>query len=255
MSEPSPASLSMGSLMVPNLGLGSGADLGAPLPRAAHRAQELIVDFGPPGDCPEHTDVKHLAFSDLSGSLGTAGLTGNDPAGLRHAAILKAAEKIGAVCTCGRETLQVLSFDLTSELDVGPCQLNPAGLRDLRRALSSTDVGWGISTLGPSLAAARTIVDDFDGKVTLTVMSDFILTDIPQILPDLASFPADSIHVVVLTAPPPAALADYPNITVTAAGWSDDPAIVAKEVYAEFTKFRPLGRLRPKGRSRRRSRR
>jgi hypothetical protein len=147
-------------------------DLAAPLPRAARRAAQLAVTFGPPGRCPTNEAHEHKVITDLSGSLGGAGLTGNDPAGLRHAAVLKAAEKVAASCSCERERLQILSFDLTSELDIGPLPLTATGMKDLGRSLSSTNVGWGVSTLGPSLAAARASVHDFDGKVTITVLSD-----------------------------------------------------------------------------------
>ncbi len=247
--------LAVETLKVGDLGFASGSDLAAPLPRASERTRNLYVNYGPPGTCPEVGEVEHRAVSDISGSLGGAGLTGNDPAGLRHAAILKAAEKIANVCDCGRESLQVLSFDLTSDLDVGPVKFNAAGLDQLRKSLSTTNVGWGISTLGPSLEAARAGLEDFDGKVTLTVLSDWMLTDTPGVIARLAEFPADSIHAIALTAPPPEAFNEYPAIKVTTAGWSDDPAVVAEAIYGEFTRFRPPAPPLPPKKSRRSRRR
>lgn len=221
-----------------DFGLGNGGALAAPLPKADERAGRLVVNFKPIGRCPKDEDVRHIVAFDLSGSLGGPGGTGNDPAGLRFAALLRAAETVAAACRCGRETLQVFSFDLTSEFEVGPVPLNRQGIGQLREALSSTNVGWGISTLGPSLAAARQSVAGFEGKVTITVASDFLLTDVPNVLRDLAGFPADSVHALVLTAPVPPVLGNDPSITVTAAGWSDKPAIVAEALYQEFVRFR-----------------
>jgi hypothetical protein len=241
--------MEMRTVFLGSLGLGRGTNLAAPLPCIEGRAGEIEVALGPVGRCPRHGEVRHLGISDISGSLGGNGCAGNDPAGLRHAAFLCAADKIARVCRCGRESIQVFSFDLTSPLDVGPVRLNRAGFRDLQRALGERNVGWGISTLGPSLQAARDSIQGFNGKVTLTVMSDFLLTDLTTAIEDLAAFPADAIHAIALTAPAPPVLEAHPQIAITTAGWSDKPAIVAEAIYEQLIRFRTFDQRRKTTRS------
>jgi hypothetical protein len=132
----------------------------------------------------------------------------------------------------------VWSFDLTSPLDIGPVTVDRHGIPALAAALNNPNVGWGVSTLGPALTAARAAVDQAPGRCTLTVMSDFLLTDVPYVLDDLAAFPADSIHAVVLTAPIPDALTTHAHVHITQANWDDDPATVAHAVHTELTRYR-----------------
>ena len=217
---------------IPGLGL-----LASPLPSTIARAVRLRVRFSDPGRCSGRP-VDHHVITDLSGSLGGNGAAGNDPAGLRHAALLRAGEDVARVCRCGHERLTVWSFDLSSPLDVGPVTLNRRGITALADALNDPNVGWGISTLGPALAAARHAADAAPGRCTLTVMSDYLLTDVPYIIDELAAFPADSIHAIVLTAPVPDALGAHPHIHVTQANWDDDPATVAHAIHGEFIRYR-----------------
>jgi hypothetical protein len=197
----------------------------------------LHVTFRNAGRCSGRP-VDHHVITDLSGSLGGNSNVGNDPAGLRHAALLRAAEHVGRVCRCGLERLTVWSYDLNSPLDVGPLTLNRHGIPRLANALNDPNVGWGISTLGPALSAARSAAETAPGRCTLTVMSDYLLTDVPHIINDLAAFPADSIHAVVLTAPVPDALTAHPHIHITQANWDDDPATVAHAIHTELTRYR-----------------
>jgi hypothetical protein len=225
---------------IPGLG-----HLAAPMPSTIARALGLHIQFGSCGRCSGYP-IDHFIISDLSGSLGGNGAAGNDPAGLRHAAALRASEDVARTCRCGHERLTIWSFDLNSPLDVGPVTLDRHGIPILGAALNDPNIGWGMSTLGPALTAARSRAEQAPGRTTLTVMSDFLLTDTPHILDDLVEFPADSIHAIVLTAPVPDRLAEHQHVTVTHANWDDDPATVAYAIHTELTRYRTHDR-RPRG--------
>jgi hypothetical protein len=250
----------LGPAVVPVLGVAGPtipglSRLATALPSTVARAAGLHVTFTDAGRCSGHHIDNHV-ITDLSGSLGGNGAAGNDPAGLRHAALLRAAEHVARTCRCGHERLTVWSFDLNSPLDIGPVTIDRHGIPALAAALNDPDVGWGISTLGPALTSARAQAELAPGRCTLTVMSDYLLTDTPNILDKLAAFPADSIHAIALTAPVPDALAAHPHVHTTQANWDDDPATVAHAIHAELTRYtpQPPGSQRS-GRSRRPARR
>jgi hypothetical protein len=205
-------------------------------PRPALSQRGLRVRFRPPGRCPaKGTRLLNLFSNDRSGSLGGGG---NDPSGLRLAALLLAAEHVANACRCGRELIQLRSFDLTSASDTPVLHLDKQGLKSLRQAIDADSSGGGISTLTPGLDALRSAAEAFDGTVSLTIFSDYLLTDWPAVLPALEAFPADNIHAVVLTAPVPEQLVAHPKITVTHASWQDDPAIVAHAVHDQIVAHR-----------------
>jgi len=221
------------------LGIGSGASLASASPSFDQRIGMVGAEFGPTGFCPQDP-VEHKVITDRSPSLGYGANPGNDPAGLRHLAVWRAAQQVAARCRCGHEHLEVLSFDLTGALDTGRLGFDRAAIKALAQAMSSTDYGFGVSTLAPSLTAARHRLESHDGPATLTILSDFQLTDMATIS-ELDDFPA-WVHAVVFTAPVPSelqALADAGDIAVTRVTPTDRAATVALAVYGELTRFRP----------------
>jgi hypothetical protein len=165
--------------------------------------------------------------------MGRPGVAGNDATALRHTAVLAAAQRMARTCRCHHETLQLFSFDLHGDFDIGPVELNRHDVRAITGALTSPNYGYGCSVLGPALTAAAATAGSDDEVTTLTVLSDFQLFDMGSI-DLLATFPAVSIHAVVLSAPVPAQLAALDNVTITSVGPTSDPAEIALVVYDQL---------------------
>lgn len=204
------------------------------------RAAQVAVRFEHARSCPEDPTMQ-LFLTDLSPSLGYGGNPGNDPAGLRHPALLAAARHVARACRCGHEYLQVLSFDLHGDFDIGPLTFKRADMATLTAAMESHNYGSGCSTLGPALTAATNILSDWDGPATVTVMSDFALTD-PHSIGLLGDLPAH-VHAVVFTAPPPVELiAVTDHVEVTHVAPTDTVDAVAHAIHAQLIHHRPTGR-------------
>lgn len=204
------------------------------------RAAQVAVRFEHARSCPEDPTMQ-LFLTDLSPSLGYGGNPGNDPAGLRHPALLAAARHVARACRCGHEYLQVLSFDLGGDFDIGPLTFKRADMATLTAAMESRNYGSGCSTLGPALAAATNILSDWDGPATVTVMSDFELTD-PHSIRMLGELPAH-VHAVVFTSPVHAELvAVSDDIEITHVAPTDTVETVAHAIHSQLIHHRPTGR-------------
>jgi hypothetical protein len=217
---------------------GSGLRKGVEL---RERAAHVAARFDPAGRCPAEPTI-NIAITDLSPSLGYGGNPGNDPAGLRHPALLVAARHVARACRCGREFIEVISFDLHGEFDIGPLSFNRADMRTLTTAMESTNYGSGCSTLGPALQTATRALAGWAGLATVTVMSDFELTD-PDSISRLGDLPAH-VHAVVFTSSVPHQLERLTDagITVTTVAPTDPVEIVAHAIHHELTHHRPTSR-------------
>lgn len=204
------------------------------------RAAQVAVRFEHARSCPEHPTLQ-LFLTDLSPSLGYGGNPGNDPAGLRHPALLAAARHVARACRCGHEHLQVLSFDLHGDFDIGPLTFKRADMATLTAAMESRNYGSGCSSLGPAVTAAAEILSDWDGPATVTVMSDFELTD-PHSISLLGDLPAH-VHAVVFTSPVPAELNDLDDqVEITHVAPTDSIDTVAHAIHSQLIHHRPSGR-------------
>lgn len=204
------------------------------------RAALVTVRFEHARSCPEDP-TKQLFITDLSPSLGYGGNPGNDPSGLRHPALLAAARHVARACRCDHEYLQVLSFDLGGDFDIGPLTFKRADMATLTQAMESRNYGSGCSSLGPAVTAAAEILSDWDGPATVTVMSDFELTD-PHSISLLGDLPAH-VHAVVFTSPVPAELNDLDDqVEITHVAPTDSIDTVAHAIHSQLIHHRPTGR-------------
>lgn len=217
------------------------------LPARLRAVDEPSDDYTPvlgnPGTC-SGKPVRHIVLNDRSASLGGAGVGGADPIGLRYLSLLRAVEKIATSCRCRKEELELISFDLRSSFDLAPTPMHKKSIGKIRSALTTEDRGCGISTLAPAIAEATTSLDGFRGRSTLTVFSDWFLTDTEQAVADLLALEVDHLHVVALSAPAPSGISESAQVTVTEASWSDDPALVAEAVFEVFVAQRKPPRTR-----------
>jgi hypothetical protein len=145
------------------------------------------------------------AIFDLSGSM----WGGNDALGLRFEVLLVAVQKL--LSGFGRKgrrgpklTVEVISFDLTSRIELAPTLIDRRSFATLEAALLSASLG-GSSNLGPALAHGESTRTSPCLRV---IMTDFELFD-PDPGAVLASAASSTVeHTVALSfrGRPPAAL-------------------------------------------------
>jgi hypothetical protein len=224
--------LTVRSQSVRSPGLTAPPGLLAPRPRTvADRRHSINVTYPAVGKGPPDEDFLSQAINDRSGSMGL----GNDPSGLRQVALFGAAEAVAKSARRDREFLSLRSFDLTAPSDVGRVTLDRAGLRKLGDAINADQSCNGISAAGAALNATKAEAKAFDGTVSLLIMSDFQLSDTDHLAGWLGSYPADYIHLLVLTAPVPPVFVNHPKVTYSQIGWEDDPAEVALVIHRQMT--------------------
>lgn len=190
------------------------------------------ITVGKPGRCPEEP-VHFITDYDNSGSV----TGGNDPIGQRFVEGALAITRVGSRCRCGRDLCTVLHFDTPTSLDLAPTPLTKPHQDAIRRSLAIPPDGAGVSLLGPSLMAARQLVERYPShRAVLCVHSDFELFD--DYLHELIAFPGD-VHAIALRSPPPQVLIDAPNVTVTRVSYDSPPGTVARAVFTALTRTRP----------------
>lgn len=213
------------------------AVLGTPAaPPGRRGARTPSIDLGDPGRCSD-TPALVLANFDNSGSVACAG--GSDPIGNRFAEARLAFDAVAKRCRCGNDLAALTTFDTPTSADVAPTTLR-SGLAVLEQGLRIPADGAGSSCLGPSLQAARRLIEDHpDHTGVLVVLSDFELFDgnVSAVLNDLCVFPG-LVHAVVLRSVPPQQLVDDPNVIVTHISHGGAPGSVAKAVFAALTATR-----------------
>jgi len=196
-------------------------------PPAARRYADAIK-VGRPGRCPEQP-VLLIALYDNSASV----TGGNDPIGQRFLEASVAIARVGARCRCGQDLVATLHFDTPTSLDLPPTPITKPHQKEIVHSLAVPPDGAGVSLLGPSLAAARSIVSRHaNHRAVLVVLSDFELFD--DHLVEMISFPGD-VHAVVMRATPPAALADSTTATVTCVDYASRPGTVARALFTGLT--------------------
>lgn len=189
------------------------------------------VQLGSPGRCPDRPGL-FLAVSDDSGSV----CGGNDPLGHRYDEIAYALRKVSARCTCHRELVSIIHFDVPTDADV------PATILD-RRNLGAVLDGLRVpsnaasSNLGPALDAAyRVAAQHPEHQATLLAATDFELfdPDIEAVLSRLIRFPG-KVHALVLNNEPPPILTGHSHITVSRVDPHSTIGAIAANVFATVT--------------------
>jgi hypothetical protein len=210
-----------------------GAQSGASDRRYTHG-----IALGKPGRCPEQP-VLLITLYDNSASV----TGGNDPIGHRFLEAELAIRRVGTRCRCGQELVATLHFDTPTTGDLQPTPITKSHFEDITRSLAIPPDGAGISCLGPSLTAARHLVDRHPSHhPILVVLSDYELFD--NFLSDLIAFPGD-VHAVVLRAAPPPILISADTVTVTAVDYNSHPGIVARAIFGALTHTRPGAQALP----------
>ncbi len=191
------------------------------------------ITVGKPGRCPEQP-VLTIGLFDNSGSV----TGGNDPIGQRFLEAYIAVSRVGARCRCGKDLAATLHFDTPTSGDLEPTPITKTHHADISRSLAVPSDGAGISCLGPSLAAARLIAEQYRDShhLVLTALTDFELFD--DYLDEFIDFPGD-VHAVALRANPPQRLVNAAHITVTHIDYSSPPGTVARAIFTALTKTRP----------------
>ena len=199
-----------------------------------HRYRQEIR-LGKAGSCPKKPVLLISLFDNSASVTG-----GNDPIGNRFLEAELAIRRVGAKCRCGQEYVATLHFDTPTTHDLQPTPIGKSHADEIIRSLSIPPDGAGISCLGPSLTAARGLVDRFPTHhPILVVLSDYELFD--HYLDDLIAFPGD-VHAVVLRAEPPPILADADTVMVTAVNYNSQPGTVARAIFTALTRDRPGSR-------------
>jgi hypothetical protein len=196
------------------------------------------VRLGPAGGCPEKR-ILLIGSADNSGSVVSG--SGNDPCGNRFREMGLAIETVGKRCKCGEELVALLNFDSPTSADVRPTVLR-GGMSTIEKGLTVPGDGGGSSCLGPSLARAHRIADQYpDHHVLFVVLSDFELLDgnVAGVLRDFANFPGQP-HAVVLRSSPPQELLNDPRVLVSQVTSSDPPGTLAKAIFNSLTATRRI---------------
>lgn len=156
----------------------------------------------------------YCLISDDSPSVTGSG--GNDPLANRYLEAQAAFRALARACTCGRCVGAVLHFDLVGSSGPVPVRdRRPSPMSRRRRlnarleaALQTPRNRLGSSELGPSLAEALRLVEEYpDHEAVLIVASDFQLFDADPaaLIGKLDRFAAErgGVHAVVLGRPVP----------------------------------------------------
>lgn len=195
------------------------------------------IRLGFPGYDPLRPCLHILLFDD---SWSLASPNGNDPVAQRYREAEKAIRHIAGWTVTSRQRVATLHFDHPDGA-TGAQRLNSdKQLTALLDSLRMPPEAAGTSDLGPSLKAAHELAADHaDEHVTLTVMTDWMLTDLDPSLPfaDLRAFPGP-VHAVALNAVPPLDLEAMPNVTLTHVASSDPPGMLAAAVAHSLTSTR-----------------
>lgn len=198
---------------------------------------EPWVELGWPGFDPP-TPTLHIHVFDDSGSVTAA--HGADPVGNRFEEAKQAIELVAAWSFTPRAKVAVLHFDNPVGAS-GVVALNDRRVMTrLAPTLCTPRAGVGTSDLDPSLGEGERLAAAYpDHRVTLTVFSDFALTDVdPQaVLSRLTRFPGH-VHAVVLGGQPPLDLFDNSSITFTSLSESDPPGTFAAAIHRSMTATR-----------------
>ena len=209
-------------------------------PGSARRpAPDHRFPLGDPGRCSGHPTLVITVFDD-SGSVTSP--AGSDPVSNRYEEARQAFRAVARRCRCGRCLGAVLHFDLVA--GVPPTPLTKRLVSSLETGLRLPAGGMGCSVLGPSLAEAYEIAQQYPEHLsTLVVLTDFELFDPEptQVLSSLAGFPGD-VHAVVLGGRGLAGALD-PRIQITPIQRDDPPGALARTVFASLTAHRTGRRL------------
>lgn len=181
-----------------------------------------LAALNPPPDSLKRLHLQII--SDLSGSMSGT----NDAAGLRHEAALIAVQRITGFGVRGRRprvklTAELLSFDLTTALDLATIDVDRSGFRSVERALLSAPLG-GSSNLGPALQRAE---QNLPSPCLRVILSDFELfdPDTRGVISRASNSTVEHTLALVFRSAPPSDL-QGPHLTVKRVDPDNDPATV-----------------------------
>lgn len=198
--------------------------------------------LGSPGVCSGDATLDIWIFDD---SWSVTGVSGTDPLALRYHEARLALHRVARACTCGKERVGILHFDV-NQGQVQPTRLSGFGELRLQRGLSAPKDALGTSEVLPALRVAERWVDKAgpDVAVRLVVFSDFALTDDdPQaVVARIEAFPGDVTTVVLGQGVWPGR---SPQVQLRHVSAGDRPGSLARTVFGELTRHRVGGGGRP----------
>lgn len=207
-------------------------------PQLATLPEPRAIQLGSPGRDPE-TSYLHVIVGDDSASL--TSVLGTDPISRRYDEAREAVRQVAASTVTETTKVAVIHFDHEYAFVKPGALRQKQHLERLLRALKVPSDAPGTSDLSPALQIATSLAEMHpDHTVTLTILSDWYLTDDDPsgVFSRLAAFPG-LVHAVSMNSVPPLELECLINVAVTRVASADPPGKLAAAIAHSLTTGRP----------------